>query len=358
MSKRSSPPIIITIPSSDAAFRQHVERLRLDAGLATAEQLEARLRRVFPRVAVRERALSGEPPSWYVYRDGGWQPSETGPWWQAADLPTLTVSEGGWISDANATALSLLGLEPPDLGARHFTDFVAPGTLDDVVQLFGIVDAGHALTATMLLRPASGDLIAVDVHAARRGSDIVGVLRLAEGVEVDPVIAVVASPELVTVPETDLAFRGYAQLAVERMSDPSPDGLALRLRRLYPHARVVPDGGRWVVSRDGRDLTPAGSGWWLDPALPRVQYDGQALIVEANEAARALLGHSLVGHHWQEFVTPGSTEQVAAMLAILAEVGGAESRFRIPGADGSLVEFDSYTRVDGDWFTTVMRPST
>jgi PAS domain-containing protein len=90
--------------------------------------------------------------------------------------------------------------------------------------------------------------------------------------------------------------------------------------------------------------------------LPRVRYDAEALIVEANAAAEALLGRRMVGHHWQEFVTPGSTEQVSAMLAILAEVGRAESRFRMPRADGSLLEFDSYTEVVGEGFTTVMRP--
>ena len=55
-------------------------------------------------------------------------------------------------------------------------------------------------------------------------------------------------------------------------------------------------------------------------------------------------------------MTPGSTEQVSAMLAILAEAGHAESRFRMPRADGSLLEFDSYTEVDGEGFTAVMRP--
>jgi hypothetical protein len=39
------------------------------------------------------------------------------------------------------------------------------------------------------------------------------------------------------------------------------------------------------------------------------------------------------------------------MLAILAEVGRAESRFRMPRADGSLMEVDSYTEVAGDGFT-------
>jgi hypothetical protein len=43
------------------------------------------------------------------------------------------------------------------------------------------------------------------------------------------------------------------------------------------------------------------------------------------------------------------------MLAILALCGGGESRFRMPGPDGPLVEFDSWTEVDGDTFTTVLR---
>jgi hypothetical protein len=112
--------------------------------------------------------------------------------------------------------------------------------------------------------------------------------------------------------------------------------------------------GRWLVERDG-GVAPS-PGWWNEPGLPRVRYDAQALILDANQAAESLLGTALVGRYWQEFVTPGSTEQVAAMLEILASIGEAESRFRIPAADGSLVEFDSFTKVEGETFTTIMRP--
>jgi hypothetical protein len=163
-------------------------------------------------------------------------------------------------------------------------------------------------------------------------------------------------PDLTCRPESDVAFKRYAELALSRMPEPTPELLALRLRRLYPHARVDADDLRWTATRDAQGLAAAPEQWWLDMTLPRVQYDAQALILDANDAARNLLGSTLVGHHWQEFVTPGSTEQVSAMLAILAEVGAAESRFRMPGADGSLVEFDSYTTVEGENFTTVMRP--
>jgi hypothetical protein len=158
-----------------------------------------------------------------------------------------------------------------------------------------------------------------------------------------------------TVPATDVAFRGYALEALGRMPEATPDGLVLRIRRLYPHATIESDGDDWVARREPGASDDASDPWWRDDRLPVVRYDAQALILSANDAAKAFLGHDLVGHHWQEFVTPGSTEQVGVMLEILAEVGAAESRFRMPRADGNLVEFDSYTVVDGEDFTTVMR---
>ena len=68
-----------------------------------------------------------------------------------------------------------------------------------------------------------------------------------------------------------------------------------------------------------------------------------------------LLGTQLVGRHWQELVTAGTTEQVGAVLRLIADVGWAESRFRMPGADGYFFEFDSYTEVAGETYLTIMR---
>jgi hypothetical protein len=185
---------------------------------------------------------------------------------------------------------------------------------------------------------------------------VVGWLRLAEDVDFVPPSEPLATPAAITTdPNTDVAFRAYVLRAAGRMPEPTPEGLALRVRRLYPHASVEvgPDG--WVARRDARGATSAGEPWWQEPDLPQVRYDAQAFILDANEAARRFFGHDLRGHHWQEFVTPGSTEQVTVMLDILAEVGAAESRFRMPRADGTLLEFDSYTVADGGEFTTVFR---
>jgi PAS domain-containing protein len=356
METRVLAPRLITIPTSDRAFHEHVRLVRRTASPATPEELERRLRLIFPRAVVRDRNLSGEHPAWYVYRDGQWRPAARGDWWTQPGVPRVTVSREGWLTSANATAAGLLAISPDDVRSRHFTDFVVPGTLEDSMALFRIIDQGSDLDATVLLRPTTGEVIAVDLHASRRGEEIVGVFRLSDD------IAVTNAPpriedrhQLTFIPATDVAFRAYALLAYDRMPEPTPDGLALRLRRLYPHASVDATEDRWTISRD-RQAELAQSTWWTDSSLPRVRYDAQALILETNAAAEALFGRKLVGHHWQEFVTPGSTEQVSVMLEILSEVGAAESRFRMPRADGSLLEFDSYTEVTGENFDTVFRP--
>lgn len=358
MHKSAQPTdvLIITIPTNDLAFAKIVHRVFRSAASSNAGTLERRLRRTFPRAIVRIREISGDP-AWYVYRDGGWRSSLSGPWWDEPGLPRLAVTRDGWIADASPTALGLLEMDATDLGTRHFTDFVVPGNLEDSLALFEIVDQGGELSATVVVRPTSGHLLAVDLHARRQGDLLVGVMRLADDVELPHDPAAAAHPEVVCHPETDAAFRGYADLALGRMPEPTPEGLALRLRRLYPHAEVSVVDEHWLARREPDSQREESDTWWREPGLATVRYDAQALIVAANEAAERLLGRSLVGHHWQEFVTPGSTEQVSAMLAILAKVGRAESRFRMPRADGSLLEFDSYTEVAGEMYTTVIRPS-
>ncbi len=355
----SPPPVrpsLITIPSSDLAFGTHVRRI-VGSADDSAPDLERRLRQVFPRVIVRERSLSGEAPVWYVYRDGRWRSSSTADWWRDAGLPRVRVSPDGWLVEATPTAAGLLGISADDAGTHHFTDFIVPGTLDDSVALFQVIEGGSELNATVLMRPLSGEVIAIDLHAAREGMDIMGVLRLADDVDVAEPAVVVLLPSIKTTPDTDVAFRGYVLAAARRMPEPTPEGLALRVRRLYPHAIVSVNGDAWLVRRDGEADASGTSEWWLEEGLPRVRYDAQALILESNDAARQFFGRDLEGHYWQEFVTPGSTEQVTAMLEILAAVGAAESRFRMPRADGGLMEFDSYTIVEGEEFTTTFRPA-
>lgn len=313
---------------------------------------------MFPRVVVRERTISGEPSAWYVYRDGGWRPPPDSEWWSEPSLPRIVVTSEGFLVEVSPTAAGLLGIDPVQTADHHFTDFIVPGTLDDSMALFRVVQGGDPITATMLMRTLSGEFIAVDLHAAKQGDQVVGTFRMAANVEVPDQAADPGDFTAVTKPASDVAFRSYVLRALRRMPEPTLDGLALRIHRLYPHAVVARQGDEWTAEREPHVDGRATDQWWLDPSLPRVRYDSQALILDASESARDFLGHELVGHHWQDFVTPGTTDEVAVMLDILAKVGAAESRFRMPRADGRLVEFDSFTTVEGEEFVTVMRPAT
>lgn len=355
--RTSTDQTILTIPSSDSAFAAHVTAVNAKNAHVTPAAFERRLRTLFPRVVVRERSLSGEQAAWYVYRDGAWRPPAAGPWWLEPGLPRLVVGDDGWIVAASRTAADMLAIAESDVAQHHFTDFVPPGALEDSIDLFEVVKRGSELEATVVLRPTSGEIIAVELHAARENEQLVGVFRLADDVDIpNEALHAAERPTLTFVPSTDVAFRAYAQRAVDHMPEPTPTGLELRLRRLYPHAAVAVGADGWAVHRDrGEELT-TGREWWLEPSLGRVRYDAQGLILDANDAATKMFDREMVGHYWQEFVTPGSSEQVAVMLDILADAGAAESRFRMPRSDGSLLEFDSYTEVAGDEFKTALRP--
>lgn len=347
-------PAIVTIPSTDPAFRAHVDHLRRRHDLDTPEALNSRLRRLYPRAVVRARDLANESPVWYVYRDGSWQPEAVQTWWLEPRVPRFELTVDGWIVAANPAARGLLGIPESEELERYYSDFVAPGTLDDASALFEIVAAGSDLAATVRIRPTTGDVIAIELRASRDGERVVCWMRLADDIEVEA-SPTAERPLLRCRPPEDTVFAAYARQLLARMSEPTPAELALRLRRLYPHAAVEAGPEGWEVSREPVTVGP-GSTWWLDPSLPTVRFDERGLILDANDAAQALLGTDIVGHHWQEIVTPGSNDQVAPIIALIKEAGGAVSRFRMPAAGGSLVEFDSYTSVDGDVLTTVMRP--
>jgi PAS domain-containing protein len=354
-----TPPILRTIPSDDEGFREHVLTLAARISPQRPYDLGSRLRRLFPRVLVRERQLSGEPLTWYVYRDGAWTHAPDPQWWLAPNVPRMAASLDGWINEANASMRGLLGL-PDDFGARHFTDFVAPGTLEDATQLFDVIVRGSPVTATILAKPADGNVIACETHAERQGDEMVAFLRLTDPVSVQE--ADVARPSaLVCQPDSDAAFSSYAQLLLDRMPEPTTEGLALRLRRVYPHTRVSVDGETWHAQRDGPTSTATDGavpvdGWWKEPGLPCVRFDVQGLIEDANQAAEQLFGRQLAGHYWQEFITATSNEQTRTMLELIAKAGHATSRFRSPDANGRLIEYDTWTSADGEMLTTIMRP--
>ena len=184
---------------------------------------------------------------------------------------------------------------------------------------------------------------------------LVALFRLADDIEsAGPPLP--RPTEISTHPSGDAAFRSYAELLLSRMPAPTAEGLALRLRRAYPHALVQPTDRRWVILRDGSAVDGPADGWWVDAGLPRVRHDLDGLVLEANPAARQLLGEDIVGQHWQDLATPGAAPRVAEFMAIIERLGTVISRFRMPSASGALVEFDSFSQVEGSSVVTIMRP--
>ena len=94
--------------------------------------------------------------------------------------PRVWVTADCWIEEANAPARALLDLGPSDTMPRFFSDFVAPGALEDASELFSLIAAGHELSATTLVRPTSGEIIACDLRAWSENRRNYGAFRLAD----------------------------------------------------------------------------------------------------------------------------------------------------------------------------------
>jgi hypothetical protein len=67
---QASRPTLVTNPTDDDAFATAAASAL--AEVRTTDELQAALRRDYPRAVVRARDLVGDPVVWYVYREGHW----------------------------------------------------------------------------------------------------------------------------------------------------------------------------------------------------------------------------------------------------------------------------------------------
>lgn len=69
---------IVRNPSDDPEFERAISQV-ISEGVRDPSEAQDRLRKRYPHVIVRPRALTGEPiPVWYVYREGRWTAAGAG----------------------------------------------------------------------------------------------------------------------------------------------------------------------------------------------------------------------------------------------------------------------------------------
>ena len=169
-----SPLVARPIPSGDLVFTRVVEAAATDA--RTPEELETRLRPLFPHARVAERGLSGEPHIVYVYRDGHFTADSDEPWWEEPETAWVTIDiETGIMTDVNERWAELMGASRGKLTGRPYTDFLLPDALPAAQALLtSILELGEARSSVVLRRP-DGRHIIIEFRAVLDG----GRLRVA-----------------------------------------------------------------------------------------------------------------------------------------------------------------------------------
>jgi len=165
--------VVNTIPSSDAAFRRAVERTTSDRAPETPDDLAARLRPLYPRIAVFERQLSGEATQYYVYRDGRFEPDRRDAWWEEPDAPCIRLSATtGLVTSVTGSYAQLMRAEPAELVGRHFIDFVLPEARPAAQAMFEAVTEEREVRSTARVVRIDGSSLPIEFRAIRRNGEI------------------------------------------------------------------------------------------------------------------------------------------------------------------------------------------
>ena len=165
------------MPSSDRGFARAARALVM--GSTSPADLETRLRSLYPRTVVRERALANEPRVLYIYRDGRYQREGRDPWWQAGGLATASIDlRTGTIVKASQEWAALLGDGVDAIAGRPYTDFLLPEARDAASAVIQVLAETGEITSEALMRRIDGTTMAFQFHATLKEGRIDVVYRL------------------------------------------------------------------------------------------------------------------------------------------------------------------------------------
>jgi hypothetical protein len=144
-----------------------------DAPPGSAADLAARLRPLFPRIAVFERQLSGDHAHLYVYRDGRYEPEHTDDWWAVPGTPCVHVSAAtGRLTAVTASHAELMHSKSTDLVGRHFVELLQPEARAAAQAMFEAVRDAKEVRSEALVQRPDGTTLAIEFRAVRVGDEI------------------------------------------------------------------------------------------------------------------------------------------------------------------------------------------
>ena len=171
--RRLTGRLVNTIPSHDVVLRRVVDRVTEGDHAPTADALAARLRPLYPKVAVFERQLSGERAQFYVYRDGRYEPERGDPWWEQPGVPrVLIATENGLLTSVSGEWAALMHADRSELVGRHFVDFVLPEARDAALAMFEAVRQFRQVRSEALVRRPDGTTLPIEFRAMRHDGAI------------------------------------------------------------------------------------------------------------------------------------------------------------------------------------------
>jgi PAS domain-containing protein len=164
------------MPASDRGFARAARALA--TGSTSPNDLEARLRSLYPRAVVRERALANEPRVLYIYRDGRYQRENGDPWWRADGLATASIDlRTGTIVEASPEWAALLGDGVDAITGRSYTDFLLPEAREAAAAVIQVLAEVGEITSEALMRRIDGTTVPFQFHATLSGHRIEIVYR-------------------------------------------------------------------------------------------------------------------------------------------------------------------------------------
>lgn len=164
----------VTYPRSDTVFAEYV-RGEIAADATSLADAESRIRRVYPRAVLRERAQMAAydvDPVWYVYRDGRPSVRDDVAWWTEPGTAEATFADGGVYRWANDEFCALHEVPPGGVVGRRWDEFATSESIAQADALWqklmanGALARGEPIESTFTLKTSDGRLRPVEYRTA------------------------------------------------------------------------------------------------------------------------------------------------------------------------------------------------